>query len=214
MAIPELPDAGRVGGQSNPPSPSHLSPYTFPTSGQSAPSSPPSVPSPLSPKRSSRSLRDKSQDSTASASDPGLTEVHSERTGPEYEGRQPSSMTSSAYTGLQGDEGSHVHHENTEADRSSLSSVSSVASGDRVDELEKVRQDAMKRSVELQQKLEEKMSEYQLEMEEVHARKEELEAELDASKRDEKESHLKDVSGFRLFQSLFLQRLLESVYAC
>ncbi len=94
-------------------------------------------------------------------------------------------------------EGRHVEHE-AETERTSLHSVSSGASGDRVETLEKIRQEQAKKLTELQQKLKEKINEHELEMEEMDSRMEEIAAELDASKRAEKELRAKDVSNFFL----------------
>jgi len=81
-------------------------------------------------------------------------------------------------------------------------SSSTTASGDRYEELERVHEETLKKLKELQRTLDQKMADHESEMEEMLARKEELEAELASSKRDEKELRLKDVRIILFFGSL------------
>ncbi|KAF8329149.1 uncharacterized protein EI90DRAFT_3017385 [Cantharellus anzutake] len=125
----------------------------------------------------------------------------------------PSSMSSSAYTDdTLGDDRHHHHHHHHDHDcdcehehdpeevgteRTSLYSVSTDPhhhhEHERVEELEKIQQEQLKKLAELQTKLEEKMTEHEKEMEDLSNQKEDIEAELAASRQNEKELRAKDL---------------------
>jgi len=114
------------------------------------------------------------------------------------------SLESSTYTTpSQGDDELDLNfHERFSSEPMSMFSSSTTASGDRYEELERVREETLKKLKELQRTLDQKMADHESEMEEMLARKEELEAELASSKRDEKELRLKDVRIILFFGSL------------
>lgn len=113
------------------------------------------------------------------------------------------SLESSTYTTpSQDDELDLNFHERFSSEPMSMFSSSTTASGDRYEELERVHEETLKKLKELQRTLDQKMADHESEMEEMLARKEELEAELASSKRDEKELRLKDVRILLFFGSL------------
>lgn len=83
-------------------------------------------------------------------------------------------------------------------------SSSTTASGDRYEDLERIHEETVKKLKELQRTLDQKMADHESEIEEMLVRKEELEAELASSKRDEKELRLKEVRNLFLLGLLFV----------
>jgi hypothetical protein len=195
---------GRPRAPSNPVTPARLPPYTFPPRSQDSGHSSPDE-SPLAHTSSQsvpalpggfRSLRLSNKGSISNPTLPignGHDQVLSspERTAMESGGP---SLESSTYTTPPPDDESDLNfHERFSSEPTSMFSSSTTASGDRYEELERVHEETLKKLKELQRTLDQKMADHESEMEEMLARKEELEAELASSKRDEKELRLKDV---------------------
>lgn len=114
------------------------------------------------------------------------------------------SLESSRYDTLSGDDDEVDYHDSLSSDQTSMFSVNT---SDRIDELERIREEQTKKLKEVQRTLEDKMATHELEMEEMLVQKEELEAELASSKRDEKELRLKDVCAS--LPAFWLYRLQE-----
>lgn len=80
-------------------------------------------------------------------------------------------------------------------DLTSLYSTEKSNEQDRIEELERMLDEATKKLKDVQRTLEEKIASHELDMEELMAQKDDLETELAVSKKDEKEFRLKDVSA-------------------
>ena len=202
----------RARAPSNPVSPPRLPPFTFPPRQSGARSASPkgsalysgshSTPAlPLS-TREFRSVRlsPSAGQLSSSAQSPRMAFPH--RISPSD---NPGSLESSRY-----DDSSHdtegpdpdghfdedLSRSRLESDRSSLFSIASSTSGDRLQDLEFENVEQSKKLNEIQRTLAEKVVSHELEMEELLVQKEEIAAELESSRRDEKELRLKDVGEF------------------
>jgi hypothetical protein len=83
-------------------------------------------------------------------------------------------------------------------ERSAASSTVSMEIHDRLDALTRANEELIRKKIEADQTLQNKLAEHDLELEENQQRLEELRSELNASNREEKELRAKDVSVFRL----------------
>jgi phage shock protein A len=66
---------------------------------------------------------------------------------------------------------------------------------DRVDALQRTNADLSRKLIEAEKTIQNKISEHELELEELQSRLEEMRSELSATKREEKELRSKEVSG-------------------
>ena len=80
-------------------------------------------------------------------------------------------------------------------DRSAASSTVSMEPMDRLDALQRSNADKTRKLMEAEQTLQNKLTEHELELEEMQGRLEEMRSELSATKREEKELRSKEVSG-------------------
>jgi seryl-tRNA synthetase len=103
------------------------------------------------------------------------------------------SLESSRYGEMSQDELESSFHDRFSSEPTSIFSSSTTASRDRLEELERIHEETMKKLKELQRTLDQKMADHESEIEEMLAQKEEIESELASSKREEKELRLKDV---------------------
>ena len=79
-------------------------------------------------------------------------------------------------------------------DRSATSSAVSLEPMDRVDVLQRVNTDLSRKLMEAEKTLQNKLTEHEVELEEMQSRLEEMRSELSATKREEKELRSKEVS--------------------
>jgi len=84
-------------------------------------------------------------------------------------------------------------------DRSTTSSTVSLEPLDRLDALQRANADLNRKCVEAERTLQHKLSEHELELEEMQSRLEEMRSELAHTKREEKELRSKDVCFFLFF---------------
>jgi hypothetical protein len=80
-------------------------------------------------------------------------------------------------------------------DRSAASSTVSMEPMDRLDALQRSNADKTRKLMEAEQTLQNKLTEHELELEEMQGRLEEMRSELSATKREEKELRSKEVRG-------------------
>jgi hypothetical protein len=80
-------------------------------------------------------------------------------------------------------------------DRSTASSTVSMEIHDRLDALTRANEELIRKKMEAEQALQNKLAEHDMELDENQQRLEELRSELNSSNREEKELRAKDVSG-------------------
>jgi hypothetical protein len=81
-------------------------------------------------------------------------------------------------------------------ERSTASSTVSMEIHDRLDALTRANEELIRKKMEAEQALQNKLAEHDMELDENQQRLEELRSELNSSNREEKELRAKDVSGF------------------
>ncbi|KAF8323255.1 hypothetical protein DL93DRAFT_2223196 [Clavulina sp. PMI_390] len=195
---------------SNPPA--QMEPYTFPPHNNSDSAVADDSPPPRPPSQNGfRSLR---MGKTGSVSNPALPLGDRSTPSPDMDSSANPSLESSRYDTLSNDDDEDAYsHDRFSSDRTSMFSINT---NDRVDELERINSEQAKKLKEVQKTLEEKMSAHETEIEELMVQKEEIESELAASRREEKELRLKDVNSSKQLTALEsevsrLQKEIETV---
>jgi phage shock protein A len=82
-------------------------------------------------------------------------------------------------------------------DRSATSSTASLEPTERLDALQRINTDLSKKLIEAERTLQNRLTEHEMELEEMQSRLEEAKIELTATKKEEKELRAKEVRNFR-----------------
>jgi len=91
-------------------------------------------------------------------------------------------------------------------ERSNTSSTVSMEIHDRLDALTRANEELIRKKMEAEQALQNKLAEHDMELDENQQRLEELRSELNSSNREEKELRAKDVSGFSFPLFFFIKK--------